>query len=111
MNQLLFVLYGLFITFASLRPMIGGPGIEHSDKVLHFIAYALFAILGYRTVKKARNFLYLCIAIIAYSGAMEIAQSFMPNRFMSVYDLLANTLGVVFAATLCKLIAMNQASK
>ena len=102
MNQLIFILYGLFITFVSLRPSVAASGLEHSDKAMHFIAYAVFTVLGYRAVKQPQYFMYVCIAIVAYSGAMELAQSFMPNRFMSIYDLLANTLGVTFSYVLCK---------
>lgn len=76
--------------------------IEHWDKLGHLIVYCIFAILGYRTVKEQRYFLYLCIGIVIYSGAMEIAQSFMPGRVMSAYDLLANAIGVYLGSVIAR---------
>jgi VanZ family protein len=40
----------------------------------------------------------VCIGIVAYSGLLEVAQSFVPGREMSALDLLANTSGVLLAA-------------
>jgi VanZ family protein len=93
-NLAAFIFYTAFVTLVSLRPGSGG-GIEHLDKVAHLIVYTLFAMLAYRVVKERRAFAYLCLGIIAYGGLMEVAQSFSPGRFMSGYDFLANTLGVV----------------
>lgn len=33
---------------------------------------------------------------------MEVAQSFTPNRMMSIYDLVANTVGVAFAMVIVR---------
>ena len=76
--------------------------IESWDKVSHLVAYGVFAILGYRAVNEAKYYLYICTGIVAYSGLMEIAQSFMPGRVMSAYDLLANTVGVVLGAAIAR---------
>ncbi len=61
---------------------------------------AIFAALAHRLNLSGRRYVFVCIAIVAYSGFLEIAQSFVPGRYMSVLDLLANTLGVVLSALL-----------
>ena len=98
-NSLVFLLYAVLVAIVSLRPM-SGASIDPWDKVLHFIVYAVFAVLGYQALKKGRRYFYVCLGIIAYGALIEVAQSYMPGRVMSGYDLLANTLGVVFGAVI-----------
>jgi len=100
-NKVVFILYALFIAFVSLRPM-NSATLEPWDKVFHLILYGVFSLLGYRASKEPKQFLYICTGIVIYSGLMEVGQSFMPGRVMSVYDLLANTIGVVLGAAIAK---------
>jgi len=100
-NKVVFILYAVFIAFVSLRPM-NSATLEPWDKVFHLILYGVFSLLGYRASKEPKQFLYICIGIVIYSGLMEVGQSFMPGRVMSVYDLLANTIGVVLGAAIAK---------
>jgi VanZ family protein len=99
--RLAFALYTILVTFGSIRPINSVP-LEHWDKLIHLIMYGVFAIIGYQTVKEQRHFIYLCIGIVMYSGALEIAQSFIPGRAMSAYDLLANAMGVFLGAITAK---------
>ncbi|MGK0441408.1 MAG: VanZ family protein [Pseudohongiellaceae bacterium] len=101
MNIAAFVVYTAFVTYVSLRTM-DGVAIGNWDKVGHISLYFVFAIIGYRIFSNTRYYLYLCIFIIIYSGLMEVAQSFMPGRMMSVYDLLANAIGVAMAVVLTR---------
>jgi VanZ family protein len=100
-NKVVFILYSIFTTFVSLRPM-NSVTLEPWDKVFHLILYSVFAVLGYRVSKEPKQFIYICIGIVIYSGLMEVAQSFMPGRVMSAYDLLANTIGVLLGAVIVK---------
>ncbi|MEH6519531.1 MAG: VanZ family protein [Halioglobus sp.] len=94
--------YTIFITFVSLQPGDSMPSVGSWDKVGHFLAYAVFAVLAYHVVKNPRQYLTVCLVIIAFSGLMEVAQSFMPGRMMSAYDLLANALGVAVGAFIAR---------
>ena len=96
-NSLVLVFYAVLVAFSSLRPMSGAT-IEPWDKVLHFVVYAVFAVLGYQVIKEGRRYFYVCLGIIVYGALIEVAQSYMPGRVMSGYDFLANTVGVVFGA-------------
>ena len=104
MNIIVFLIYTGFVTFASLRPMDSAV-LGDWDKAGHLVLYFVFALLGYRVVAKPKHYLYLCIGIVAYSGLMEIAQSFIPGRQMSAYDLFANALGVGLAMVLTRMLS------
>jgi VanZ family protein len=98
-SVVLFVFYTVFIAFVSLQPA-SGISIGNWDKVFHLASYAVFAVLAYGVVQNPRHYIYLCVAIVAYGALMEFGQSFMPGRFMSGYDFLANTLGVMLGAVM-----------
>lgn len=101
MNILVFILYTAFVTWGSLRPM-ETTSLEPWDKVGHLVLYAIFALLGCRIIANQRQYFYLCAGMVAYSGLMEVAQSFSPGRAMSIYDLLANIAGVGLGAAIAK---------
>lgn len=100
MNTLVLVAYAALVAVASLRPG-SGSSLDPWDKLLHFLTYAVFAILASRAVGKDR-YGYACLAIIAYGGLMEVLQSRMPGRMMSGYDFVANALGVAMGALAVK---------
>jgi VanZ family protein len=95
----IFVSYAVLVAFMSLQPGSGSL-IGSYDKAAHLITYAIFAVLAHCMYLSRRQYLYVCIGIVTYSGLLEIAQSFVPGREMSAVDLLANTLGVTLAALL-----------
>jgi len=96
---IVFLIYGLLVAFASLRVVIALPPGQW-DKLGHFLIYGVFSILGYFLVKTPRAYQWVCVSIILYSGLMEVAQSYVPGRVPSGYDLIANTLGVLLGAVL-----------
>lgn len=101
MHFVVLTIYAVFIAFVSVRPM-SSASIEPWDKLFHLILYGVFAVLAYPVFKENRKYLYLCAGIVLYGGLMEFAQSYMPGRVMSVYDLMANTVGVVLGAVIAK---------
>jgi VanZ family protein len=76
----------------------GNQSVEHLDKVVHLLVYYIFAVLGYRMLANKRHYLYMCLGIVAYSGLIELSQSYIPGREMSAFDLLANIVGVALGA-------------
>lgn len=89
----------MLVAFLSLQPG-DGSFIGPYDKVAHFVTYGIFAALAHRMRLPARHYVYACIGIVAYSGLLEVAQSFVPGREMSAFDLLANSSGVLLGALL-----------
>jgi len=99
----LFAMYGLVIAYVSLAPLPEGAPITN-DKVAHLAAYALFVLLAAAMALPRRTFLVVCVLIIAYSGLLEVVQSFIPGRHMSLMDLVANTLGVALGMVMVRYI-------
>ncbi len=97
MHTWVFICYTALVTYLSLRPS-GVGGIEHLDKLAHLLVYYVFAVFGYRVLHGGRHYLPVCLGIIAYGVLLEWVQSFTPDRLMSGYDMLANTLGVGLGA-------------
>ena len=97
MHTIVFIVYAGIVAVTSLSPG-GNQGVEHLDKVVHLLVYYIFAVLGYRMLANKRYYLYLCLGIVVYSGMIELGQSYIPGRDMSMYDLLANILGVTLGA-------------
>lgn len=89
------VLVVLGIAYLSLTPLetitVG------NDKISHFIAYAvLMSNVGMLTFDRTRNFILGIVLCLAYGSLIEIAQHFVPGRFMSLLDVGANGIGVLF---------------
>ena len=97
MHTIVFIVYAGIVAFTSLYPG-GSQSVEHLDKVVHLLVYYIFAVLGYRMLANKRHYLYMCFGIVAYSGLIELGQSYIPGREMSMLDLLANIVGVALGA-------------
>jgi VanZ family protein len=87
--RIAFALYALLVVWASLRTGGGPQPIEHFDKVMHFTFYGLFTVIAAGCTTQKKTF------IACYGALMEFFQSFVPSRFMSIADMVANTSGVV----------------
>jgi VanZ family protein len=75
----------------------GGAGIGLWDKAMHFSAYFVLALLVSIALAGRRAMLWALLGLIAMGGALEIMQGLI-GRDCSLYDELANTLGVVAGA-------------
>jgi len=93
--RIAFAFYTLLVLWASLRTGGGPQPIEHFDKVMHFSFYGLFTVIAAGCTTQKKTFLQLSIFIAGYGALMEVFQSFVPSRFMSLADILANTSGVM----------------
>jgi len=105
------VLIILGIAYLSLTPLdtitIG------NDKVSHFIAYGvLMTNVGLLAYDKKRRFIFGIVLCLLYGALIEVGQHFVPGRFMSGMDMVANAGGValgiiiswLFYPTLSKLL-------
>lgn len=88
------VLVGIVITILSLLPPSSGVEVQVNDKVGHFLAYGVWMInLGLLFNKS--HYWKIIASILGFSCLMEFFQSFIPGREVSIYDLLANTIGAL----------------
>ena len=100
--QLLFritlFLYAGLVIWVSTRPSGGPQPIVHFDKIMHFVCYGLFTVIAAGCSPDKMTFIRLSAFIACYGVLMEVFQSFVPSRFMSVEDIVANTAGIVLIA-------------
>lgn len=92
--RIAFLLYGLLVIWASLRTGGGPQPIEHFDKIMHLVFYGVFTLIAAGCTRNKKTFIGLSLFIIGYGSLMEYCQSFVPSRFMSIADIIANTSGV-----------------
>ncbi len=93
--RIAFVIYALLVLWASLRTGGGPQPIEHFDKVMHLGFYGVFTIIAAGCSGDKKTFIRLSLFITGYGILMELMQSFVPSRFMSLADIMANTSGIL----------------
>jgi len=77
-------------------------GFDPVDKILHFLLFGILGILTARGLRNAKNsfvkknyvLLTLLICII-YGASDEIHQYFVPGRYLSLGDWIADVLGAI----------------
>lgn len=80
------------------------PTLKYKDKVVHFVFYFAFTLFWYKGLNKKKEHL-LKIAFIGfvYGIVIEIMQDvFTVSRHADIYDVLANSTGIVMAFFVCK---------
>jgi VanZ family protein len=89
----------LLVTWLCLRPSAGGDQwFPHADKVQHAAAFLGLAGLLLALVER-RHYAAVCVALLVFGGAIEVAQYLMPyGRSAEWADLAADGLGIVLAA-------------
>jgi len=88
---------------SSFPPIESVPELPYSDKVLHFIAYAILGALffrAYSSLQVSNNLKALMILSVLssslYGISDEIHQYFVPYRHFAYFDILADMLGSLF---------------
>ena len=92
----------IYIVSSIPEPLEGVPLFPHADKVLHFIEYAILAFLVIKalcSLESDKKVIFLRIATVAivvfYGFTDELHQYFVPQRDMSIFDLLTDGLGAL----------------
>ncbi|MDY6792293.1 MAG: VanZ family protein [Thermodesulfobacteriota bacterium] len=103
---------------SSFPPIESVPELPYSDKVLHFIAYAILGALFFRAysslqVSKHLNALIILSVLSSslYGISDEIHQYFVPYRNFSYFDILADMLGSLFGVFIYQFIMRKQIVK
>lgn len=107
------IIYAVFIfIFSSIsEPPKIIPLFPHSDKLLHFMEYALFGFLMLRALfasyKDKKSIIYLrflAVSIVIFYGMTdEIHQYFVPSRDMDILDLVTDSIGALIGQLFFKL--------
>ena len=107
--QLPLILYAALVFIVSSISRLPEPEIEfeYLDKLAHFVEYFIFMLLTIRAlanlpVALRGFFLYLSAVIISvlFAALDEYHQSFIANRKADIYDLLADSAGIMLGAVI-----------
>lgn len=79
------------IALLSLYPLKTLPPVPGTDKIHHFIAYAV--LMFPTALKKPKHWLLISLLFICYSGAIELIQPYV-NRYGEFKDFIANVAGL-----------------
>jgi len=99
--------YAISLGTVSLMTLNNLPDIKISfaDKIFHFLAYSVFAVIWYYAFSYSYNFkkqkaiLYAFGLAVLFGIVIEVLQDTMTaSRALDVYDALANTLGALIAS-------------
>ncbi len=108
-RAVLLACYAALVAFLSLLPPSGGfvLPLPHADKIVHFVAYAILAMLAAWTFQlhSARKAALVGTAIglgaFLYGFCLEVAQGLTGlGRSFSLGDCAANAVGIILAITL-----------
>jgi VanZ family protein len=91
--------YMFLILIMSLIPGNSLQCIEilSQDKILHFIEYSILGVLGFKAFSNEKKSAIIVIFFGTSFGCLnEVIQILIPGRNPSLYDSLANLLGVSF---------------
>ncbi|MCK4708451.1 MAG: VanZ family protein, partial [Gammaproteobacteria bacterium] len=69
--------------------------IEGSDKLMHFLTYFVLSACFTTLVRYNRSLIFIAVGLVAYGVLLEFLQGLTGYRFMEVYDVLANSIGVI----------------
>jgi VanZ family protein len=98
-------LWASALFYLSHQPILPGPALPVSDKVLHLVAYLILGITlawaGRRSRKTMAHLAFLGIGIL-FALSDEWHQSFVPRRDPSAGDFLADFLGVLLGYALTR---------
>ncbi len=98
------IIITIAIAYLSLsNPIALKPPIKITflDKIFHFIAYCSLTLSWLFALNKVLKFKLITISIFLYGILMEFLQGILTtNRQEDVYDILANSLGILFGLLL-----------
>lgn len=92
----------------SLGPIDDIDIVSHQDKIVHFLEYFILAFLTFfalvRGTRRDRRWQFHTTigVVIAYGIALELLQILVPERDMSMFDIMANIAGAIVGAYLAQ---------
>ncbi|MDI4634063.1 VanZ family protein [Pelomonas sp. V22] len=99
--RLLFVVLLVIVAWLALTPQPPRELTTGWDKSNHFLAFSTLMICG--RLGWSRHWLWLFAGLLAYGGAIELAQSQVPGRDGEWADLLADAIGLAIGQLLSML--------
>lgn len=112
------LLYGSAVITVSSIPDLKGPELRAIpfDKLAHFLEYAIFAFLAFRSFAQLvpgihpNLALVLCLLFVtAFAGLDEYYQGYVPGRYTDVKDFATDLTGAILVSLLMWLRARRKA--
>jgi VanZ family protein len=100
-RQIIFLFYIILIVVVSLVPSDSRSlPIKHIDKVGHFLAYVLMAVLALVSYEKRGGQISAVLLTVVIAVLLEWGQSFVPGRLATLTDGITNILGLLVGVLL-----------
>jgi len=99
--RLLLIVYIIAILAVASIPGKSMPKVEiwSIDKIFHFIEYFILAFLAINSFLNSKfKILIIILAGIIYGGFIELWQEYVVGRDASIYDEIANSLGMIIGS-------------
>jgi VanZ family protein len=112
--QLPAIIYAILIFIGSALHRVPSPdlGITWFDKIEHFSEYFIFSLLVIRALKydpvalKGKSLFILAFLLcVFYAGTDEFHQIYVPGRDADIFDLMADSVGILCGAFCYPLLA------
>ena len=91
-------------TTLMLLPADELPIIQLWDKAEHAITFFVLMLLAWLGYRKKIGIYWLMALLVGYGTAIECIQFFNPSRSFSVLDIVADTVGILIALFLIRLL-------
>lgn len=109
--RLLLIAALIVISYLAFTPQ-NTPIVENlNDKLSHVLAFIVLAFLIDFSWPQLPWKLNKIIPLLGYGLLIEVVQSFLPHRMFSLWDMAADTLGVLIYPLLLPLLLRNQILK
>ena len=82
----------------SVIPQDAKPDTGMSGKLNHLAAYAALALAGGFACRRRRSLFLMAAGLLLLGAGLELIQSYLPSRFASDYDMLANVVGIALGS-------------
>ena len=90
----------LAITTLSLMPVRDIPVTTFWDKLDHWLAFFALSFLANHAFPSRSFWRHLAPALLVYGIAIEVAQSFTPDRQADGFDVIADAIGILIYGVL-----------
>ena len=84
---------GLSVVSVTPGEFLPHLGFNIWDKLQHVLAYAGVSVLGGLAYPAKKNIAAIFLGLVALGAALEVIQSFVPNRVPGFGDAIANAVG------------------
>jgi VanZ family protein len=113
-----FLMVAIFIQSSSSSLKLTDIDFDLADKLLHFFVFGILGILTARGLRNSKNRIlsenywsWTLLICIVYGASDEIHQYFVPGRYSSWGDWIADSLGIIFMVWIYKYIIQSRELK